>query len=996
MDTATEGAEARSSSPMDRNQDATKNDGSSPSGSSGSSNADTKKGNDSADAIQPPSSETGTQDVPSFGLSPFLSQLGLGSGAGNASSLSQFPQFNLDFLNMNAANMGASGEGVSQQLLLEQVKLAQLQQLQQLQSQIFQQQMAIINGTSNQNSSASTPQAIPAMSGIQNTNKSTSSGQHGFSSNSAQQQSSRTGQYGLPTPGSSTELRASASHPVPIEFVSPMILNYADIEQAGVESIDIDDMGSMSGPSRPRNSSTSRNYPSSYQQTQNNHPMSTTHTPVFGANAGNGMDSDTDMDQLPPLTPLSASGHQSHQQHLQQSNTFSGHAKQNSKIQSRSSYSSHSFNPPQNHPSGSHHSSPYHSAQYANSSNLHLNTDFPPSPSLTSSYSPNTSASGRGHDYYLSHRGTSSAPAHIAFGNPLTGFSSSSNPNPFSHQGSTPMTPLPPELEFDISPLTSPWLGADMGNGAGAPAGRVQSYHRHHSQQQQQNQFSQQSFGQKRSASPSMTDNPGSVDSSRKRQMSVSQSPLMTGGSSSAMKKPGLKKGSRSTTSTPLMNPSTGRGTDSAMHSPNAVMDANSMFSGMFGAPGSGHLSAVSSSGHLGSSRTVGGNNNNGNVVGDSPSPVDLSMPPPVAPKSSSAGNTTTNTPQLGPQMGPPLMPVTPASLMSMRAGGASGLGATSSSLAMSSAAPGLGGSPAVSLNTDVTPSHSSLDSSNASSSKTGSTGNTKGKTGKTAGKQKEKDTLSSVAPRRSTRKSASSGAASVSGVSNGLKAILPASPIFPSHTQSSSSSMQPYPSSSSNQPPASAVPLQVRKTSHKAAEQKRRDSLKTTFDDLRGLLPPIPLPTDSNNNPTQDDGSGVGFLAVAKASLLPGALPPRGPPKSGADGPNKGVSKLQLLVCGNEYIRVLKDRVDRRDDEIAKLRREVAKLRQRVGGDSPGVGDGGMDDFGGFQLEGGMEEECDLERDIDAVEMMNYQQRIAAQADSMSADVVLEEDEGE
>jgi len=166
MDTTTEGAEARSSSPMDRNQDVTKNEGSSPSGSSGSSNADTRKGKDSADASQPPSSETGTQDVPSFGLSPFLSQLGLGSSAGNASSLSQFPQFNLDFLNMNAANMGtggviaalqgidhedsssssnagASGEGVSQQLLLEQVKLAQLQQLQQLQSQIFQQQVCL-------------------------------------------------------------------------------------------------------------------------------------------------------------------------------------------------------------------------------------------------------------------------------------------------------------------------------------------------------------------------------------------------------------------------------------------------------------------------------------------------------------------------------------------------------------------------------------------------------------------------------------------------------------------------------------------------------------------------------------------------------------------------------------------------------------------------------------------------------------------------------------
>jgi hypothetical protein len=194
---------------------------------------------------------------------------------------------------------------------------------------------------------------------------------------------------------------------------------------------------------------------------------------------------------------------------------------------------------------------------------------------------------------------------------------------------------------------------------------------------------------------------------------------------------------------------------------------------------------------------------------------------------------------------------------------------------------------------------------------------------------------------------------------------------------------MQPSSSSSSHhQLTAPAVPLQVRKTSHKAAEQKRRDSLKTTFDDLRMLLPPIPLPTDPNN-PAQDDGSGVGFLAAAKASLLPGALPPRGPPKSGGDGPNKGVSKLQLLICGNEYIRVLKERVERRDEEILRLRREVAGLRDKLH-DATGMGL----DYG--------EEECDLDRDIDAVEMLNYQQRMAVQMDVTGPTLEEEDDEGE
>lgn len=112
----------------------------------------------------------------------------------------------------------------------------------------------------------------------------------------------------------------------------------------------------------------------------------------------------------------------------------------------------------------------------------------------------------------------------------------------------------------------------------------------------------------------------------------------------------------------------------------------------------------------------------------------------------------------------------------------------------------------------------------------------------------------------------------------------------------------------------SSSLPSPVlRKTSHKAAEQKRRDSLKTTFDDLRKLLPPIPLPSE--------DG-------YPDEPVLPGAMPPRGPPRGNADGPNRAISKLQLLRCGNDYIRLLQDRVSRRDDEIVSLRSEVRRLR--------------------------------------------------------------------
>lgn len=62
----------------------------------------------------------------------------------------------------------------------------------------------------------------------------------------------------------------------------------------------------------------------------------------------------------------------------------------------------------------------------------------------------------------------------------------------------------------------------------------------------------------------------------------------------------------------------------------------------------------------------------------------------------------------------------------------------------------------------------------------------------------------------------------------------------------------------------------------------------------------------------------------------------------------------MQLLRCGNDLIRQLKGRVERRDEEIDKLRREVMRLRVFVGN---AAGYGG--------------EELDLERDLDANEVL-------------------------
>ncbi|WVO17026.1 hypothetical protein L204_104713 [Cryptococcus depauperatus] len=107
----------------------------------------------------------------------------------------------------------------------------------------------------------------------------------------------------------------------------------------------------------------------------------------------------------------------------------------------------------------------------------------------------------------------------------------------------------------------------------------------------------------------------------------------------------------------------------------------------------------------------------------------------------------------------------------------------------------------------------------------------------------------------------------------------------------------------------------EIRKTSHKAAEQKRRDSLKAGFDELRLLLPPI-------NTEALDPLSG---------EPIPGSSAPRLLPKSSLvpdDNPNRGVSKVALLRFGNEYIGKLQERLERRDMFIEKLRDEVRRLR--------------------------------------------------------------------
>lgn len=277
-----------------------------------------------------------------------------------------------------------------------------------------------------------------------------------------------------------------------------------------------------------------------------------------------------------------------------------------------------------------------------------------------------------------------------------------------------------------------------------------------------------------------------------------------------------------------------------------------------------------------------------GEAFSDTPSPVDLSMPPPAPP--SNQGSSSSSEHASLPDFNPHLTPVTPASIMNLGRLG---------------------------INSSLTPARQMLPPEP-----------------KPKPTPKIKVTTEPSTRSKSARKNIQA--------SPGLKAILPGIYISLSPLQATTKKLlagtTPPLNLNSSTPALPGPVVQVRKTSHKAAEQKRRDSLKTTFDDLRGLLPPIPLPSDEKPD----------------EPVLPGALPPRGPPKAGGEGPNKGVSKLQLLMCGNDYIRQLKGRVQRRDEEIEKLRREIRRLRS-------------ADSIAGT-LDEEMEE-LDLDRDLDAME---------------------------
>lgn len=118
---------------------------------------------------------------------------------------------------------------------------------------------------------------------------------------------------------------------------------------------------------------------------------------------------------------------------------------------------------------------------------------------------------------------------------------------------------------------------------------------------------------------------------------------------------------------------------------------------------------------------------------------------------------------------------------------------------------------------------------------------------------------------------------------------------------------------------------LEIRRTAHKAAEQKRRDSLKEWFDRLRrevedGYVKKQILPS-STHNASKDDGHDAEEEEEEAQTDANGLKP---------------LSKVLLLRYAYEYISSLKNTIQDRDTRMLKLEEENKNLKKkRKAGDS-------------------------------------------------------------
>lgn len=117
---------------------------------------------------------------------------------------------------------------------------------------------------------------------------------------------------------------------------------------------------------------------------------------------------------------------------------------------------------------------------------------------------------------------------------------------------------------------------------------------------------------------------------------------------------------------------------------------------------------------------------------------------------------------------------------------------------------------------------------------------------------------------------------------------------------------------------------IENRRSAHKAAEQKRRDTLKQSFDALRKEIADAVLDPEesSSNNDNNNNNNNNGNKSDAGSSE---------DSKEQKEKAVKQMSKVTLIQHAYEYIVRLKSENRRKDNEMAKLREQVRSLQSQL-----------------------------------------------------------------
>ncbi|RIB17793.1 hypothetical protein C2G38_2037444 [Gigaspora rosea] len=108
---------------------------------------------------------------------------------------------------------------------------------------------------------------------------------------------------------------------------------------------------------------------------------------------------------------------------------------------------------------------------------------------------------------------------------------------------------------------------------------------------------------------------------------------------------------------------------------------------------------------------------------------------------------------------------------------------------------------------------------------------------------------------------------------------------------------------------------LESRRTTHKAAEQKRRDSLKQSFDELKKVVPLHSITSNNTKGNSNKNGNG-NDRNTTKGKICD------------SNGSPKNVSKLLLLKRAHDHIVELQQQSKEKDELIQKLTNELDELK--------------------------------------------------------------------